>query len=99
MSLNDALAAGRAGLDPAVFDPLGAVRADAEALDGKLLLPGDHPAWQRDVLSLSARARAVIATLRPLALRVLSFWDHRIREVTLGSRTLSIDPCGSYRLR
>ena len=97
--MNDALAAQRAGLDPAVFDAVPAVRADFEAADATPVLPGDHPAWQRDVLSISSRARAIVATLRPLALRVLSFWDHRVREMTLGSRTLGVDPCGSYRLR
>jgi hypothetical protein len=71
---------------------------DAE-LDLGAALPADHPRWQRDVLSLSARARSAIARLAPLAIRVLTFWDHGLRALTLGRRTLSVDPAGSYRLR
>ncbi len=95
--MNDALAAQRAGLDPAVLDAVPGVRADIDAAPGLTILPGDHPAWQRDVLSISARARALISTLRPLALRVFSFWDHHLRDISLGGRRLRIDPCGSYR--
>ncbi len=97
--MNDAVAAGRTGLDPAVFDPVPAVRAEFDLPEPGPVLPGDHPAWQRDVLSISSRARALIAALRPFAVRILSFWDHHVREMTLGSRRFSIDPSGSYRLR
>ncbi len=97
--MNDALAAQRAGLDPTVFDPVPGIRPEFDVPDSAPVLPGDHPAWQRDVLSISSRARVLVAALRPLALKVLSFWDHRVREVVFGARTLSIDPCGSYRLR
>ena len=62
-------------------------------------LPPDHPAWQRDVVSISARVRAVLAQLRPFALRVLTFWDHLVREAVIDGRRLEIDPSGSYRLR
>ncbi len=62
-------------------------------------LPRDHPAWQRDVLSVSARARQTIARLRPAVVRVLTFWDHLRRGVSIAGRTLEIDPSGSYRLR
>jgi len=71
-----------------------------EALDAAPpTLPADHPAWQRDVISISARTRAVLASLRPIAVRVKSFWDHAVHALALGSRTLEIDPSGSYRLR
>ncbi len=62
-------------------------------------LPPDHPAWQRDVVSISSRARALLATLVPVVVRVVASWDHRVRELALGTRTLSVDPAGSYRLR
>ena len=96
--MNDPLAAQRAGLDPLLFDPIPGIRADLDAGEAVSSLPTDHPAWQRDVLSISVRARALIASLRPLAIKVLSFWDHRLRDITIGSRTLGIDASGCYRL-
>jgi len=75
---------------PLVIDP------DAS---GDARLPADHPPWQRDVLSISSRARAIIATIVPTVVRTLSYWDHRVRELVLGARTLSVDPAGCYRLR
>jgi hypothetical protein len=62
-------------------------------------LPRDHPVWQRDVCSISARTRAVLARLRPVALRVRTFWDHALRTVTIRGRRLEVDPSGCYRLR
>jgi hypothetical protein len=62
-------------------------------------LPRDHPAWQRDVLAVSARVRAIVAQLRPVAVRVLSFWDHAVRSVAIGSRRLEVDASGCYRMR
>jgi hypothetical protein len=66
---------------------------------GDARLPADHPQWQRDVLSLSSRVRAIVATIAPTVVRTLSYWDHRVRELTLGARTLAVDPAGCYRLR
>ena len=97
--MNDALAAQRASLDPIVFDAIAVVRGDLDAPDLVPSLPQDHPAWQRDVLSISSRARALIAAIRPYAVKVLNFWDHRFRDIAIGARTLIIDPSGSYRLR
>lgn len=97
--MNDPLAAQRAGLDPLVLDAIGGVRADLDAPDLAPALPGDHPAWQRDVLSISARVRAVIAAMRPVIVKVLTFWDHRFGAITLGARSFSVDPSGCYRLR
>lgn len=94
-----ALTAGRAGVDPLLFDAIPGLRADLDAPDLAAALPSDHPAWQRDVLSLSMRARAILATLRPLAIKVLGFWDHRLREIAIGGRDLAIEPSGCYRLR
>lgn len=57
------------------------------------------PAWQRDTLSVSARVRAILDGLRPVVVRVLSFWDHAVRAVRIAGRRLEVDPSGSYRLR
>jgi hypothetical protein len=62
-------------------------------------LPRDHPAWQRDVLAVSSRVRTMLAGLRPVVVRVLSFWDHLIRGVSIGERYVEVDPSGCYRLR
>ncbi len=61
-------------------------------------LPNDHPAWARDVVSLSQRARALFATLRPIVLKVFTAWEHRVRSIMVGGRTLSIDAGGCYRV-
>ena len=81
--------------------PLAIAQAHVGDIDTELhaTLPRDHPAWQRDILSVSARARAVVAALRPVVVRVLTFWDHVMRSVSVGSRRLEIDPSGCYRLR
>ena len=60
-------------------------------------LPGDHPAWVRDAVALSMRARALLATLKPVAIKVLTFWDHAVRSIVVGNRRVSVDACGSYR--
>lgn len=58
------------------------------------------PAWQRDVVAISARVRALLATLHPAIVRVRNFWDHAVRHVHLGAgRTLEVDASGSYRVR
>jgi hypothetical protein len=97
--MNDALAAQRSGLDPVLFGAIAGVRADLDAPDLAPSLPGDHPAWQRDVLSISARVRALIAAMRPVVVKVLTFWDHRLRGISLTAGTLGIDASGCYRLR
>jgi hypothetical protein len=89
-------------LDPALVYPLALapilppIDADASGIPE---LPSDHPQWQRDVVSISSRARALIANVVPIVIRTLSYWDHRIREIAFGPRTLSVDPAGCYRLR
>ena len=83
--------------------PAEAAHAVAEAAEAQhrvvSSLPRDHPAWQRDVVSISARARELLARLPRAVMRVLTFWDHVRRSVTITGRTLEIDPSGSYRLR
>ena len=44
------------------------------------LLPQDHPPWVKDALTVSQRAKEIIARLRPIAIRVLTFWEHRVRK-------------------
>jgi hypothetical protein len=89
-------------LDAAALYPLAVAPAivpiDAEAA-GLPALPNDHPQWQRDIVSISARARAIVANARPIVVRALSYWDHRIREVVFGPRILSVDPAGCYRMQ
>ena len=92
--MNDARAV--VGTEPLAFVPL---PVDPDADVAAATLPADHPRWQRDVLSISTRARAALAQLVPVVLRVLTYWDHRVREIALGQRRLGVDPAGSYRLR
>jgi hypothetical protein len=61
-------------------------------------LPREHPKWVKDALAISARARNVIARLRPAIVRVLTFWDHHVRSIAIAGRELSVDISGSYRL-
>jgi hypothetical protein len=61
-------------------------------------LPSDHPAWMKDTLSLSQRARLLFAQLKPAVITVLRFWDHRVRSIVVGGRKLSVDASGSYRI-
>jgi hypothetical protein len=61
-------------------------------------LPREHPKWVKDALAVSQRARALIARMRPIAARVLTFWDHHVRGIVIGGRRLSVDASGSYRM-
>jgi len=61
------------------------------------LLPHDHPRWVKDAVAVSARAREIFAKLRPVAIRVLCFWDHRIRSIVVGDRRVAVDASGCYR--
>ena len=81
--------------------PLAITPAHVADVDAELhaTLPRDHPAWQRDILSVSARARAVVSAMRPIVVRALTFWDHVVRSITVGPRRLEVDPSGCYRLR
>lgn len=80
---------------PALVPVLPPIDAEASGLPE---LPSDHPQWQRDVVSVSSRARALIAVAVPVVVHALAYWDHRLREIAFGSRTFSIDPAGCYRL-
>ena len=80
------------------IEPEQAVPAVADSSFDASTLPRDHPKWRSDSLTLSQRAREVIAQLRPVVVRVLTFWDHRLRECTIGGRRFAVDATGSYRL-
>jgi len=84
-----------AALGLAQSEPI--VAAASEAEHDTALLPHDHPPWVKDALSVSQRARSLFATLRPVVMRVLTFWDHRIRSATIAGQRIGIDPSGSYR--
>jgi hypothetical protein len=73
------------------------VAAIPEAELESALLPHDHPRWVKDAIAVSQRARDILAKLRPMAVEVLCFWDHRIRSIVVGDRRLSVDPSGCYR--
>ena len=83
---------------------IGAAASEAVApvlADGELetpLSPHDRPRWVRDAIAVSQRAREVIARLRPVAVRVLSFWDHRMRRIVVGECCVRVDASGCYRI-
>ena len=62
------------------------------------LLPRDHPKWARDAVTLSQRAREIVTRLRPVIVKILTFWDHRVRSALVGGSRVCIDPSGSYRI-
>jgi hypothetical protein len=81
----------------AVLQALPPLAFDADG-DAGYRLPPDHPAWARDVVSLSQRARALIVRLKPVVIRVIAAWEHRVRTLVIGGRRVSVDPTGSYRV-
>uniref|UniRef100_E6Q807 Uncharacterized protein n=1 Tax=mine drainage metagenome TaxID=410659 RepID=E6Q807_9ZZZZ len=85
--------------ESAYNDPLAAIAphvAEIE-LEAPPFSP-DRPEWTRDALTLSRRAREYIARLRPVALKVLTFWDHVARSIAVDGARIAIDASGSYRL-
>lgn len=86
----------------AQIDPLSGPAAVAPYIGDDELetppLPREHPKWVRDTASVSQRARRLIEGLRPLVVRVLTLWDHHIRSINIGSRNLTVEATGSYRL-
>ena len=83
---------------PSSAAPLALTAIDYDDRWGGHTLPGDHPPWMKDTLSISQRARALIATLRPVVIKVIAFYEHHVRSIVVGNGRLSIDPSGSYRL-
>jgi hypothetical protein len=90
--------------NPTLAVQIGAAASEAIApvpADGELetpLSPHDRPRWMRDAVAISQRARELVARLRPAAVRVLSFWDHRMRAVVIGECCVRIDASGCYRI-
>jgi hypothetical protein len=82
---------------PAGIEPSGPSDIDGDEIGARL--PASTPAWQRDTVAVSARVRALLDTLRPIVIGVLTFWDHALRSVRIGARRLEIDPSGCYRRR
>ena len=62
------------------------------------MLPREHPPWVKDALSVSHRMNTLIARVKPVIVRVLGFWDHAVRTISVGGRRLSVDASGSYRV-
>ncbi len=74
---------------PAPSRPSRWLRRSARARRSTSLLPRDHPKWARDAVTLSQRAREIVARLRPVIVKILTFWDHRVRSAWIGgSRVL-----------
>jgi hypothetical protein len=62
------------------------------------LLPHDHPKWVKDALTVSQRAKELMARLKPVVVHILTFWDHRFRSLAIGDCRVEVDPSGSYRV-
>lgn len=88
--------------NPAIYQPLVAARAILPLIPEDEMetppLPREHPKWVKDALAVSQRTRQLIAQLRPVVVRVLTFWDHHVRSIAIGGRELSVDISGSYRV-
>lgn len=86
----------RSDLAPVLAEPLAATAPDAELETPPL--PRDLPPWARDAIAVSQRARDLLARIPPAIVRIVTFWDHRVRNAVVAGRRLDIDPSGSYRL-
>ncbi len=75
-----------------------AIAFDDDDQFGRPALPNDHPAWLKDAVSLSQRARALVVKLKPIALAVIDAWEHRVRTIVVSGRRVSVDASGSYRM-
>jgi sugar phosphate isomerase/epimerase len=89
-------AAAQLRLETAATEPVVAEVSHA-GYDGTEL-PRDHPAWIKDAVAVSRAAREIVARLRPVAVRVFTFWDHRLRSIVAGGCRVHVDASGSYRL-
>lgn len=88
--------------NPAMYLPVSESRAILPLLPEDELetppLPREHPRWVKDALAVSQRARQLITRLKPVIIRVLTFWDHHVRGIAIGGRELTVDVSGSYRV-
>lgn len=85
-----------AGVALAYSEPVVAALAESDFDTARL--PLDHPQWVKDAVTISTKARELLARLRPALVTILSFWDHRVRALAIGNTRVSIDPSGSYRI-
>jgi hypothetical protein len=83
-----------AGMRPS--EPVVTAVAEADLDAGQL--PHDHPHWVRDAVAVSRAARDLVARLRPIVVKVLTFWDHGVRCIAVGGRRVGVDASGSYRI-
>ncbi len=93
-----AAAAGANAQAPGLAAALQPVSLESDDRWGGHCLPNDHPAWMKDTISISQRARALLARIKPVVIRVIGAWEHRVRSILVGSRRVSVDTSGSYRL-
>lgn len=71
---------------------------EGEEIQAAVTLPPGHPAWPRDLLSLTRRAREALAALPRVIVQVLSRWDHPLREALIDGSLVVIDAAGTYRV-
>lgn len=76
-----------------------ALSAEVGELDasGAIVLPRDHPKWMRDRFTITAATKAWLGRIKPIVIRVFSFWDHRVHRLTTEDGTIEVDVSGSYR--
>jgi hypothetical protein len=91
-----------AAQDPAFAATLAAGQIPPLAFDLDLeagyRLPPDHPPWPRDLVSISQRARALLARIKPAIITVVAAWQHKLRSIVVAGRRVAIDATGSYRV-
>lgn len=85
------VAAGTPRSEP-VARPQRALDAEAESLSR------DRAKRTGDAISISHKARELVARLRPVVVRVVRFWDHQMRSILVAGRRVYVDPSGSYRV-
>ena len=96
LEVEESVLAAQLRVETAATEPI--VGEISQAENDAAGLPRDRPGWIKDAVAVSRAARQLIARLRPVAIRVLSFWDHRLRSVAVAGSRLEIDASGSYRL-
>jgi hypothetical protein len=72
------------------------VIADIEGI-GEIALPHGHPKWLRDRFVVSSTTKALLGRLKPFAIRLFGFWDHRTHRLSIEDGTILIDDSGAYR--
>lgn len=98
MNASQVAASGNAPAIPAQSDSE-SVYEFAAAASGAPHLPRDFPAWARDVVVVSGRFRAVVTTLVPGFMRVIRYWDQRVRRLVLrDGRVVVVEDSGCYRI-